>query len=328
MQRCDTLRMLLALSLILSAGCEEELNPKGPFLDAVVVFGVLSPGRTDHIVRVATTYDPPAFDPLEHTSSNQIANATVTVEVGGNMTQLRDTTFARSDPGRYQDSIRAYVYSAPTLQRGTPYTLSVAAPGYGTVTATTTPPSTGILEIDLDSRPSITTPDVSREDLIIYAQPANDAEGHMVRIFLEYEVVSQNPGVILREEVPMVITDYQDCLTYQASYPQIRRRQNIAGRELWIFPFQNYARTILKILKQYEGEMVSFPRVAVVLVQADEHLYKYYSLVGGFRDEFSIRVDEPNYTNIQSGLGVFGSASADTIFVGLPVTYPKITCPF
>lgn len=328
MPRRDILRMLLALCCILSSGCEEELNPKGPFLDAVVVFGVLSPGRADHIVRVATTYDPPAFDPLQHTSSNQIANATVTVEAGGDIVRLHDTTFARRDPGRYQDSIKAYVFSAPTLQRGTPYTLSVSAPGYATVTATTTPPSTGILEIDLDSRPAITTPDVAREDLIIYAQPANDAEGHMVRIFLEYEVVSQNPGVIQREEIPMVINDYQDCLTYQASYPQIRRRQNIAGRELWIFPFQNYARTILRILKQYEGEMVRFPRTVIVLVQADEHLYKYYSLVGGFRDEFSIRVDEPNYTNIQGGLGVFGAVSADTIFVGLPATFPKITCPF
>ncbi|GJQ20448.1 MAG: hypothetical protein HBSIN02_08030 [Bacteroidia bacterium] len=328
MRRYKILQTVVAFSCVLAAGCEEDLNPKGPFLDALVVFGVLSPGKTEHIVRVTTTYDPPAFDPLEHTWSNQITNAMVTVEFGGNVVQLRDTTFARSDTKRYQDSIKAYVFSAPALQRGAPYTLSVAAPGYGTVTATTTPPSTGTLEIDLDSRPAITTPDVSREDLIMYAQPANDAEGHMVRIFLEYEVVSQNPGVILREEIPLVINDYQDCLTYQASYPKIRRRQNIAGRELWIFPNENYRRTILKILKYYDGEMVSFKRVAVVLVQADEHLYKYYSLVGGFRDEFSIRVDEPNYTNIRGGLGVFGAVSADTIFVGLPMTFPNITCPF
>lgn len=318
---------IFAACSVLLAACQDDLNPKGPFLDTVVVFGILSPVRTDHLVRVSTTYDPPAFDPLEHTSSNQVANATLTVQVGASVTTLRDTTFARSETSRYQDSIKAYVFSSSSLQRGSSYTLSVSVPGRGTFTATTAPPSQGIIEIDLDSRPAITTPDVSRSDLIIYATPANNSEGHMVRVFLDYEVVTQSPGVIRSEEIPMTITNYRDCITYDASYPRIRRRQNIAGRELWIFPFDNYRRTILKILKTYEGQMVRFPRVTIVLTQADEHLYKYYSLVGGFRDEFTIRVDEPNYTNIQGGLGVFGSFATDSVSVGLPSNFPRITCP-
>ncbi|MBI4419065.1 MAG: DUF4249 family protein [Ignavibacteriales bacterium] len=312
---------------LFAGACSEDLNPKGPFVESLVVFAVLSPGQAEHIVRVTTTYNPPGFDPLEHLTSNQVANATVILQVGSTVTILRDTTFPRPDAGRYQDSIRAYVYSAPTIERGSAYMLSVSAPGYNTVTATTTPPSSGILELDVRSRTALISPDVGQEYILVYATPPRNAEGHMVRVFLEYEVATQNPGVILREEIPTEIGDYKDCSTYTATYPKIRRRQNVTGRELWSFPHENYLRTILRVLDRHKGEMVNFVRVTIVLVQAEEHLYKYYHVVGGFRDEFTIRVDEPNYTNVQGGLGVFGSFSTDSLFVQIPSSFPGITCP-
>ena len=146
-------------------------------------------------------------------------------------------------------------------------------------------------------------------------------------MFLEYEVPTLDPGVLRKEEVPLLTTNYQDCLTYDAVYPQIRRRQQASGREAWVFPYVSYQRAILKILKSHEGQTVEFKRVIVAIIQADRHLYSYFSLVGGFRDEFSIRVDEPNYTNIDGGLGFFGSFTADSVSVTLPLDFPKITCP-
>ncbi len=318
---------LLAVSSVLAIllACDTEFNPKGEFLDRVVVWGTLSTQRSEHVVRISTTYDPPGFNPLEYTQSNEISGAVVTIEVNATTTVLRDTTVPRDETNRYQDSIRAYVYAPGTISRGAVYTLTAAVPGYGTVTATTTPPGSGMIEIDSNNRLILTNPDVNRRDAFIFATPANNAEGHAVRVFLEYEVVTLSPGVFMKEEVPVTTSNYQDCLTYDRAYPSIRRRQNI-GREPWVMPYTSYRRTILKILKAYEGHVVSFRRAILTLTQADKHLYRYYSLVGGFRDEFSIRVDEPNYTNIQGGLGVFGSFTTDSLFVNLPADFPKIQC--
>ena len=320
-------RFAIGLCLLGLLACEVPFDPKGDFLDRVVVFGILSPQKTVHVVRLSTTYDPPQFNPLDNTNSNQISNATVTITVNAVGTVLRDSVFQRNDTSRYQDSIRAFVYTAGTIQRGVPYSLSAVIPGYGTLTASTTPPSSGTIEIENDSRPTLTNPDVNRSDVMFFAIPANNAEAHALRVFLEYEVPTLNPGVLVKEEVPLFTTNYEDCLTYDAVYPQVRRRQQVAGREIWMLPYVSYQRAILKILKSNEGHVVNFKRAMVVMIQTDKHLYSYFSLIGGFRDEFSIRVDEPNYTNVEGGLGFFGSFTADSLSVTLPLSFPKISCP-
>ena len=136
------IRSSITLWLLVLLACEVPFDPKGEFLDRAVVFGILSPQKTVHVVRLSTTYDPPQFDPLENTNSNQISNATVMITVNAVSTVLRDSTFQRTDTSRFQDSIHAFVYTPGTIQRGVPYSLSAVIPGYGTLTASTTPPLT------------------------------------------------------------------------------------------------------------------------------------------------------------------------------------------
>jgi len=47
-------------------------------------------------------------------------------------------------------------------------------------------------------------------------------------------------------------------------------------------------------------------------------LYNYYGIANGFRDPNTIRVDEPDFTNIAGGVGVFGGFVQDTLVVALP----------
>lgn len=324
--RTDQRVFTAAIMLILGA-CEVEFDPRGDFIDRVAAFGALSPQRSLHLIRLTRTYDPPSLNPADYASDNQVGNAVVTITVDTSVTLLRDTTYERDETTRYPDSIRAYVYSPGSLRRGQSYTLTADVAGYGTLTGTTVVPSVGIVEVGIESRTVITNPDINLRDILIYGTPAPNAEASMIRIFLEYEVATLNPGILKKEEVPVITTNYVDCLTYDAAFPQIRRRQQSGGREVWTIPYVSYSRTIQKVLKVNEGHVVSFKRAIAVIVQADRHLYRYYSLVGGFRDEFSIRVDEPNYTNIQNGIGIFGSYTADTLSIPLPAGFPKITCP-
>ena len=39
----------------------------------------------------------------------------------------------------------------------------------------------------------------------------------------------------------------------------------------------------------------------------DENISNYYSTTNGFLDDFTIRIDEKDYSNIQGGLGIFGT---------------------
>jgi len=174
----------------------------------------------------------------------------------------------------------------------------------------------------------LTTPDKGQADISIFVTLSALTEGHAVRVFVEYELPVANPGTIFTEEIPLEITSYKDCANFEAQYPRVRRRELIGSRELWRFPLENYRRALVRILKTHEGVVVDFNRVYVEVIQTDEHLYKYYSVVNGFQDQYSIRVDQPNYTNIQGGLGVFGSFVSDTTVVSstLASNFPALGC--
>lgn len=323
-------RVLYAILVVLflAGGCETDFDPRGAFLDRLVVYAVLTPINQEHYVRLSSTYDPPGFNPLDFVQNIQVSTATVSIAVDTTVIALRDTVVSRDDLGRYTDSISAFVASPLTIQRGKNYILTVNSPTYGVLIGSTLVPKAGQIEIDNDSRFSLTSPAAATRDILISAIPYASAEGHMVRVFIEYELPVANPGVIVTAEVPLEITDYRDCTTYSAAYPRARRRELNSSREIWRFALENYRRILIRILKENEGMIIAFKRIYVELVQTDEHLYKYYSVVNGFQDQFSIRVDQPNYTNIQRGLGVFGSFTSDTTIVSstLAPNFPDLTC--
>jgi hypothetical protein len=51
----------------------------------------------------------------------------------------------------------------------------------------------------------------------------------------------------------------------------------------------------------------------LVVVEYDIHLSKYYSSINGYLDDYSIRLDESIYSNVSSGLGIFGTYRINTM---------------
>jgi len=58
--------------------------------------------------------------------------------------------------------------------------------------------------------------------------------------------------------------------------------------------------------------------VVFILAQVDLHLYNYYNVANAFRDPYSTRIDQPDYTNIGGGVGVFESMVHDSAFFTFP----------
>jgi hypothetical protein len=54
------------------------------------------------------------------------------------------------------------------------------------------------------------------------------------------------------------------------------------------------------------------------LFSIDDNLYNYLSTVNGFNDPISVRLDIPNYTNIQNGHGIFGAIIKDSLTQNIP----------
>ena len=61
-----------------------------------------------------------------------------------------------------------------------------------------------------------------------------------------------------------------------------------------------------------------FRRVVFQLLQAEENVFNYFMLADQFVDPHSWRFDEPSFTNIAPGQGLFGAYTLDSTTVVLP----------
>ena len=74
-----------------------------------------------------------------------------------------------------------------------------------------------------------------------------------------------------------------------------------------------YVATLNKIVTKYGATKLIFRTLVFRLLQLEENWYKYYSTVRQFQDPFSIRLDEPDFTNLSKGYGLLGGATMDSL---------------
>jgi hypothetical protein len=138
---------------------------------------------------------------------------------------------------------------------------------------------------------------------------ASEAFGFMVRAFLEYERTQGINTLVLREEVPILV-----FLSGSLVYPEIIRRTNSSAG---YFPVLGFKAAQSKIYANNPPGSVTIKRAVFVLTQVEYNLYAYYNIVHGFLDPSSIRLDQPDFTNIVNGIGVFGAYTENTLVYDL-----------
>jgi hypothetical protein len=293
---------LLFLCALLGLSCNKEFSPKGPFQDQLVVYSVLSNERDLQYVRVYSNYDVPGYDPFVSTADRQILGAQVIVSAAGETHVFRDTLLPRADTSRYKTPIHAYV-SNWQPQQGQIYNLQVAA-GSGVTNASnvSVPAKPTRLEIInrgiLDDPPDANTP----TGIYFSALLNPTAKGFSCKMFIEYAVTTAAGSKTQQVEV----MDNVYTIT-----PLISRNQNNSA---WLMRNRNaYVFALSSVLNKNRGQQVVFKRVIFRLLQFEQNMYDYYSIVHSFQDPFSIRFDEPDYTNLSNGYGLFGAYSLDSL---------------
>jgi hypothetical protein len=120
--------------------------------------------------------------------------------------------------------------------------------------------------------------------------------------------------------VPLAYLDVVGPLDYRAEYPTMRRRNGSASvgagpqtSEVTIYTNNSYETTISLIHVKYGSVNVRMRRAIILLQQADRHFFTYYSYANNFQDRLTIRVDQPDYSNITGALGFFGSVTIDSL---------------
>ncbi len=305
----------------LFTSCNDSFDPIGIQEPRMVLYSILSTETDTQYVRVFSNYFPEGSDPSKNPSEAVVKNATVVITDGVRNYSFHDTLLTRPDTSRYMEPIHAYVAYRFKPEGNKTYTVTVTSPTHGTVSSSTRIPGRSVLTIEnfylLEDpyRYSNLSPTVS-----FTLSPVTSA--YTVKMFLEFE--AQRSGVvgIYRREVPESMKPIICAFDlFEYTYPPIKRKLNppVFGaefRDSYRFTYFAYRRSIEFVYQTSLNPV--FKRVIYYTIQFDENWYRYYTTARTFRDRFSMRLDEPDFTNIRGGVGLFASIAVDSVSWKLP----------
>lgn len=311
-------RLLFVGAVMMVSGCDTSFNPKGPYLEKMVVYAVLSPDSDTTFARVYRTYDPPGFDPYETTAEQPVTDAVVRLTSNDSSWTFGSTQVVRDDTSRYGTPISAYFLPNVSVVRGAQYHLAVQSPTAGSVDATVSVPGAGTIQVGNSyvlQDPTLTTDNVS-----VRLTLSSTTWGFYLRLSLIGEVWEGGGWRQFTKEVPLTVTEIIDCENFAGEFTRLQRREtsNTAEEHMLIFENIAYRYTIASLRSGHVVDSVRFIRAEFEFLETDPHLYSYYSIASGFRDEFTLRTDEPDYSNIRGGRGVFGAFARQRVSYTVP----------
>lgn len=305
--------LMLVLATVAAGGCNETFEPKGPYEQKLVVYSVLSNRADSLFLRVYSLYNPSGHNPLDNTVDTDIQGARVMVFNDSVSYVLAGVVIPRTDKSRYAANINGYLAQPFRFQDAKTFTLILTSSA-GNASAKVTTPGPGMVEPNNGF--VLKTPEKYTDDISAKVRLSNVTQGYLLRLYVEFDAVVGSRTIHVRAEAPKAIRSSAE-VRYVYDYPMLVRRitDRIVLYEIVYFNLNAYKAFLLDQVANY-GE-IKLTNATFILTQVESNLYKYYNLANGFLDEFSLRSDLPDFSNITGGFGVFGAMRDDSVVVDL-----------
>ena len=286
--------VLLFVLLLTMAGCEDEFSPKAEFHEKIVVFSILDPAQDFQSVLLFRSYDAQLGVELQPLTPREVSEADVRMTGAGEVFMFRDTVITAVDGGERHVWINRDL--RPRTERK--YRLEVRIPGEEMVTAETTVPSRMYV------RAERVVPDTGRGLVRVYHGVSSFSvppEGFYFRAWVEtWKRLPSGDTLKPRIEIPI----YYNSVQEQWVYTKPTREEEVL-----------FAPRIIEEIKERNESPTDSVLARRMLLQGycmDKQFYTYYKLVRGFDDPVSVRLDRPDVSFIDGGLGVFGAMVPDS----------------
>jgi len=308
-----TAAIVFTVLTMLSLSCEIPSDLGGTYEPRMAAFGILSTFSDTQYVRLIQTI--PESEPFGDTS---VKDATVQITGGAQTFSFRDTVLTRQN-GATVDSFHVYVCYPFKPVSNVVYSLQASSPTYGAIQSQAIAPAHTTLNIDIAQNVILRNPYAShtfQPEIDFRLSPGTAA--YQVHLEIEYKDITPTDTTIRRYEVPermVTVSCFQQI--FERYYPRVIRN-NSAGDVAYRVNAFNYRKSIETVQGlSYNWELL---RVIFTVVQFNDEWYKYYRSVRSYEDRFSVRLDQPDYSNVNGGLGLFGAFVVDTISTGIPAS--------
>jgi hypothetical protein len=288
----------IALSLFLAAvlfgtACENEFSPKTDIVEKVAVFCVLDQTQDFQTVLLARSYDADLGLVLQPLTSKEVLEADVRILGGGQTYVFKDTVVDVDGGGTRTAWVNRELIPKPEVL----YRLQVKLPGEPLITSEVVMPSRMYVRaeraiVDTGSGPVKVHPGVTG-----FAVPA---DAFYYRLFSEtWKLQPMGDTVKSRLEIPLYFAPGGEWVYSSPS------------RSVEVFFIPGVIRQVKEINEAVSDSVIG-RRLIVKGYGLDKQFYSYYKVARGFDDPLSVRLDHPDLSFIEGGLGVFGGMVADS----------------
>jgi hypothetical protein len=266
----------------------DDFSPYGEFQKKIIMSGVLDSRSKNQFVKVQHTYLSLNSNP-DDTSKSVIKNLKVYISTGNKDILLKDTLI--------MGLVNYKVFYTNELipERGSIYTLRAESSDFPTAQSTVKIPAVQYIDIYTD------------ELYIHMIFGAANTKGYLYGLFLDYEVVETNKTTKYTIEIPLSSYSNPDNIDeIIQEFPELTKDRGAK------YPLTSLTSSLISIAPTTPNKKIKIKKAYGIVYSFDENLYNYILSVGGFNDPYSVRLDEPFYSNIRNGYGLFGSIVADT----------------
>jgi len=289
----------LLAAFLLFTGCDSSFDPKKNYEEKYILNLVIKGDSVKQIAIAAKTYDVPGFNPNENSVSPFISGASISI-----YSKFYDNTYI------FKDSTSTAIgqkFGAPAPI----YVLNqMKARVNDTLTLTAVMPDGKVLKSkcavprDLDfklSKNFISTITQNPSEKALTIQWSGSPDNIYVPKLVLYYATDKN-GVVkgYKKEIPLKFADVSG--TQKPLYPGVTRDKIL----IYEYAAINKIMSEISAGDQDKYSYVIQDAVLEVLVM-DKNLGNYYGSTEGYLDDFSVRLDEVIFSNIEGGLGVFGA---------------------
>jgi hypothetical protein len=303
-------KLLLFFFVVLTVfltSCDDNLSPKTDFQEEYVLYCVINADTTFQTAYISHTYQVEGYSGSENTTDPVIEGASVRLTVDGSTVySFSAASAARTDTSRYTTPVK--YYSLNNYKPSGSQKIEITATlGNGRVlkSSSQVPPiaylyyETSTVNYDPSSSDGSDIKGIKFAWRFLSGQFNLVANYFAPRLELIYHK-ADNPTQKIRVKVPYYFIPKDG--SYSPVYPGVSTATTATF----------YGDSIDRVLNQIssgdtEKSNYIFDKAEFTLLYLDKYLAAFLASEITFTDEFSMRIDAADYTNIDGGLGMFGA---------------------
>ncbi len=302
------------MAILLAPGCDEDFSPKIPGGTRYYLFCIVDAtplGGSMQFAVVDRMYDVEGLNPALNTFDPFVGGAEIVLTVRGQQYIFRQGVMARLDTSRYTTAVHYYYARGMTIVARDAVVIRATLPDSTVLSASTVVPDFNAAESIPQFANGVTTL-VNRYTIgdkwLLVWEGLLSSEEHLFfpRLLLTYTVTDSAGTHYHFEPVPLKYVQYNgQYLPVYCSY------QTTASLAVEFDALDRFMEGIGQGIADKSSIHVQY--LTLQVIECDQALSRYYSSVNGYMDQFSVRLDERTYTNIQGGEGIFGSSTTTSM---------------